>query len=378
MKTHEVKKSTLLMKTVIMHYAISIKMTILLLLSLITFSCTDDDNQPPEENPTPKTVTVSTLAGSGISGDTNSTGASAQFNYPAGVAVDASGTIYIADGNNHKIKKISPQGEVSTLAGSGIEGDVNGSSTSAQFRLPAGVAVDGDGNIYVADGGNNKIKKITPNGEVSTLAGSGEQGQEDGNGADAQFEDPVDVAVDASGNIYVADSDNNKIRKITPNGNVTTLAGSGDYGFVDGTSGVAQFTDPQGVAVDASGNVYVADQDNNRIRKVTPNGVVSTVAGNGGTGYVDGEAASAQFDEPQDVAVDASGNVYVLDLNDVIRKITPQGMVNTWAGNGISGDVDGEAASAQFNAPIRVTIDVSGNFYVADYGNHKIRKIVQQ
>ncbi len=330
-----------------------------------------------ETAPAPTEV-VSTLAGSGIEGDADGAGTAAQFNFPSGVAAEASGNVYVADRDNHKIKKITPDGVVSTLAGSGTFGDVDGTGTDAQFFGPEGVAVDTDGNVYVADKNNHKIRKITPAGAVSTLAGSGTLGSNEGIGTAAQFNEPQGVAVDTDGNVYVADYGGHKIRKITPDGVVSTLAGSGTQGEADGSGTAAQFRSPQDVAVDASGNVYVADLVNEKIRKITPDGVVSTLAGSGTRGAVEGVGTAAQFDGPAGVAVDASGNVYVAETrNTKIRKITPAGAVSTLAGSGARGAAEGVGTAAQFDRPQGVAVDTNGNVYVADFFNHKIRKITQ-
>jgi sugar lactone lactonase YvrE len=316
---------------------------------------------------------VSTLAGS-TSGDLDGPGASAQFANPYGTAVDASGNVYVADYNNHKIRKITPDGTVSTLAGS-TSGDLDGPGTSAQFKTPYGIAVDASGIVYVTDS-NQKIKKIATDGTVTTLAGNGTAGFTDGPGSSAQFNAPIGVAVDASSNVYVADYNNHKIRKIATDGTVTTLAGSGVAGSVDGIGGSAQFNYPIGIAVDASGTIYVTDQGNNKIRKIAPDGTVTTWAGDGNSGSTDGPGASAQFKDPVGIAVDASGNVYVADKgNNKIRKIATDRTVTTLAGNGTAGFTDGYTSSAQFDFPIGVAVDASRNVYVADFYNDKIRKI---
>jgi sugar lactone lactonase YvrE len=322
-------------------------------------------------------VTVSNLAGSPPFEE--GTGTAARFKYPSGVAVDASGNIYVADTYNHRIRKITPTGVVTTLAGSGIPGSADGSGTSANFFYPQGVAVDGSGNVYVADTNSHLIRKITPTGVVTTLAGTEgtNGGFVDGLGTSAQFTNPHSLAVDASGNIYVADTGNNCIRKITPTGVVTTLAGSGIAGFADGIGTSAQFKTPCGVAVDGSGNVYVADTNNHRIRKITPIGVVTTLAGTGAPngGYVDGPGTSAQFYSPHGLAVDATGNIYVADTyNNRIRKITTAGVVTTFAGSS-GGYVEGTGTTAKFQYPYSIAIDALGNKYVADYDNDRIRKI---
>jgi len=319
---------------------------------------------------------VSTLAGR-RSGYKDGTGTDAQFFYPAGVAVDSSGNVYVADTYNHRIRKITPKGGVSTLAGSGRggRGFADGTGTDAQFFFPSNVAVDPEGNVYVADASNHRIRKITPKGGVSTIAGDGTPGYTDGTGTVARFNLPYDVTVDSSGNAYVTDFSNHRIRKITPMGMVTTFAGSTE-GFADGTGTEAQFYHPDGVDVDSEGNVYVADSFNNRIRKITPAGVVSTIAGDGTPGYTDGTGTEAQFYHPAGVAVDSSGNVYVGDfINNRIRKITPAGVVSTIAGDGTPGYTDGTGTTAQFNRPYGVAVGSSGNVYVADFSNHHIRKI---
>ncbi|MCG2792972.1 MAG: T9SS type A sorting domain-containing protein [Weeksellaceae bacterium] len=315
-------------------------------------------------------VTVSTLAGS-TQGYADGTGTAAQFNFPTGVAADASGNVYVADYLNNRIRKITPAGVVTTLAGSTL-GNTDGTGAAAHFNNPTGIAVDASGTVYVADTYNHKIRKITPQGEVTTLAGS-TQGYADGTGTLAQFYNPIGVAVDASGNLYVADYANHKIRKVTSSGVVTTLAGS-TAGYTDGTGTATKFNYPAGVAVDTSGNVYVADTFNHKIRKITSAGVVTTVAGST-QGYADGTGTAAQFKSPYGVAVDASGNVYVADYgNNRIRKITVTGVVTTVAGS-TAGYADGSDALAQFSNPYDVTIDALGNIYVADTSNHKIRKI---
>jgi sugar lactone lactonase YvrE len=314
---------------------------------------------------------VTTLAGS-TAGTTD--GALGQFLFTTGVAVDAAGNLYVADQTNHAIRKITPAGIVTTLAGTGAAGFVDGTGTAAQFNFPSGVAVDTAGNVYVADYGNHRIRKITPAGVVTTLAGDGTAGSANGAGASARFFNPTGVAVDTAGNVYVADFNNNRIRKITPGGTVSTLAGL-NGGYADGTGEAAQFAFPQAVAVDTAGNIYVADTIGNRIRKVTPDGVVTTVAGDGTLGYLDGIGAAAKFNNPTGVAVDAAGNVYVADqANHRIRKVSPAGVVTTIAGSS-GGYLDGIGVAALFNNPTGVAVDAAGNLYIADLFNRRIREI---
>jgi len=305
------------------------------------------------------------------------------FAGPAGVTVDGAGNVYVAEADSHAIRKITPAGVVTTLAGSAENpGSVDGTGTAAQFNRPAGLAVDGSGNVYVVDQGNETIRKITPAGVVTTLAGVvGNQGSDDGSGATARFFLPAGVAVDRAGTVYVADNGNATIRKITPTGVVTTLAGSaGAYGSDDGTGSAARFESPNDVSVDRTGNLYVANWGNNTIRKITPAGVVTTLAGHAyfAGGYQDGTGDAAWFDGPAGVAADGAGTVYVADWgNNAIRKITPAGVVTTLAGSALnySGSDDGAGGAARFNGPTRVAVDGAGTVYVADRGNHTIRKI---
>ena len=326
--------------------------------------------------------TVITLAGkAGLPGSYDGTGAAAQFDSAEGIAVDASGNVYVADTNNQIIRKITPGGTVSTLAGTPyVTGSTDGPGAAARFNYPCGIAVDAAGNVYVADTFNSTIRKITPMGVVSTLAGTaGVTGSADGNGAAAQFNHPPSVAADAAGNVYVADIYNNSIRKITSGGVVSTLAG-GTWGSADGTGAAAQFGNPQGVTVDVAGNIYVAEISN-LIRRITPVGVVTTIAGTaGGTGSTDGTGSAARFNYPRGVAVDISGNLYVADtFNNTIRKITPGTVVSTWAGTaGFDGSADGASFNARFLNPQGLAVDVTGNTYVADTSNQTIRKITPE
>jgi streptogramin lyase len=321
-------------------------------------------------------VTVSTFAGSTTSGSTNGQGSLARFLSPYGVTIDAIGNMYVADAGNHSIRKITQSGLVSTLAGSWITGSADGWGSSASFFNPTGVAIDGSGNVYVADNSNHLIRKITPDGLVSTLAGSAKtRGDDNGQGSLARFYFPSGVAVDSIGKVYVADDRNYSIRKITPGGLVSTLAGY-SYGSADGQGSLAGFFHPGGVAVDRLGNVYVADQGNNKIRKITPGGLVSTLAGSNTSGTADGQGSLASFNSPTGVSVDGKGNVYVADAgNNLIRKITPGGLVSTLAGSTTLGSADGQGSLASFNYPTGVSVDALGNVYVADYKNHLIRKI---
>jgi sugar lactone lactonase YvrE len=319
---------------------------------------------------------VSTFAGTGAMGGADGTGTAAAFSTPWGIAVDGAGNLYVADTTNNRIRKVSPAAVVTTLAGSGTAGAVNGTGTAASFYLPAGVAADRFGNVYVADTYNNRIRKIAPGGVVTTLAGRASPGAQDGPGATATFYYPEGVAVDGAGLVYVGDSNSNLIRKVALDGTVSTLAGSGDAGFADGQGAAASFDHPAGLAVDGAGNVYVADVYNNTIRKVTPGGSVTTFAGSGLQGAANGTGTAASFRRPAAVAVDAAGNLYVGDgANHMIRKITPGGVVTTLAGSGSNGSADGTGTAASFFAPDGVAVDPAGTVWVADRAAHAIRKV---
>ena len=321
-----------------------------------------------------------TFAGMAASGMSDGAGGVARFDYPYSVAVDGAGNLYVADSNNQTIREITAAGMVKTVAGSaGIFGSSDGQGLAAQFSSPQGVAVDKAGNLYVTDTNNQTVRKISSAGVVTTLAGTaGITGSADGTGREAQFDLPSGIAVDGSGNVYVADSNNQTIRKITPAGAVTTLAGgAGIHGSADGIGSAARFSNPQGVAVDNSGNVYVADTNNQTIRKITASGAVTTLAGAAGiVGRADGAGAAARFNYPFNLAADGSGNIYVADVwNSTIRKITLVGMVMTVAGDaGKFGSADGLGNAALFSGPRAVAVDSAGNIFVADTGNNMIRK----
>jgi hypothetical protein len=314
---------------------------------------------------------VTTFAGSS-QGSSDGTGTNATFRLPKGVAVDSSGNVYISDYLNNRIRKITSTGVVTTLAGSGTGQFADGTGTNASFKEPLGIAVDSAGNVYVGDAQNYRIRKITSAGVVTTLAGSS-QGFADGTGTNATFNGPSSLVVDSSGNVFVADTVNHRIRKITSAGVVTTLAGS-SQGFADGTGASASFNYPDGIGLDSSGNVYVADQGNNRIRKITPLGVVTTFAGSGAASSSNGTGTNASFADPRGLVFDSSGNIYIGQENHLIRKITPAGVVTTLAGSS-QGSSDGTGTNATFNRPIGLGIDSTGNIYITDLGNSRIRKI---
>lgn len=312
---------------------------------------------------------TSFLAGGGIGSNINGTGTDAKFNQPSAVAADTRGNVYIADAGNNLIRMVSAAGVATTFAGSGSAGSTNGTGTAASFNSPTGICITSGGTIYVADKNNNLIRKITTAGIVSTFAGSGSAGSANGTGTAASFNAPTGLAVDASGNVYVADCNNNLIRKITTTGVVTTLAGSGTAGSANGSGTAASFNHPNGVTVDKNGIAYVADQQNNMIRMITSAGVVTTLAGSTAAGSADGTGTAASFNKPASVTVDASINVYVADLNNnEIRKITSASVVSTLSGQLTPGTVEGGGGVAQFTGPRAVSANKWGTIFVCDNG----------
>lgn len=319
--------------------------------------------------------TVTTLAGSSA-GSADGTGTSATFNRPWGVAVDASGNVYVADELNHKIRKITTAGVVTTFAGS-TSGYQDGNGTSAKFNSPNGLAFDSFGNLFVVDCYNHRIRKITPSGDVTTFAGS-VQGAFNGNGTVARFNFPQGIAIDSSNNLFIVDGSNNIIRKITPSGDVTTFAGTaGVQAYVDGTGSDARFGIVKAIGINRTNNdMFVTD--GHRIRKITSAGVVTTYSGST-NGLVNGTLTASKYFWPEGIVVTTSGDVYVGDsTNCVIRKLSASGTVTTLCGNsnGIVGSADGTGNAASFYSPKGLCFDSSGNnLYVADSNNHRIRKI---
>jgi len=326
---------------------------------------------------------ISIVAGTGTLGFTGDNGAatSAKLALPSGVTVDSNGNLYIADTSNYRIRKVTPGGTISTIAGTGVQGPAgdDGAATSAELNSPFGVAVDSRGNLYIADTENHRIRKVTPGGTISTVAGTGTGGYagDDGAAISAELNSPFGMAVDSSNNLYIADTYNHRIRKVATNGIITTVEGAIND---NGPATSAQLNYPTRVAVDSSGNLYIADAQNNRIRKVTPGGTISTVAGTGTPGYAgdDGAATSAELNNPNGMAFDSSGNLYIADsYNHRIRKVTPGGTISTVAGTGTPGFTgdNGAATSAQLALPVGVAVDSSGNLYIADSQTHRIRKV---
>jgi hypothetical protein len=325
-------------------------------------------------------LVVTTLAGIGTSGDVDGPANTSSFNGAWSANPDGNGNYYISDPFNNKIRKLTAGGTVSTFAGTGSFGYTNGNTTTAKFGDPYDMAFDHAGNMFVTDIGLNNIRKIAPDGTVSNFVGDiyGNSGTVDGTGSAARFNVPMGIVIDDNDNLYVVDGANNKIRKITPAGVVTTFAGSGSPGSADGNGTTASFKGPYSIAMDAGGNFYVTDEGNDKIRKITPAGDVSTFAGTGVSGSGDGPAASATFSGPAGIAVDPAGNVWISDNLPTIRMISTTGMVYTLAGNGVQSSVDGSGGFASFSNPQGISIDASGTMIVVDNGTNKIRKVVLQ
>lgn len=333
---------------------------------------------------------ISTVAGNGTDAATGDGGPalSASF-HPDGLTMDSAGNIYIADQNHNRIRKVDPTGVITTVAGNGntmFAGD-NGLATSATVYIAGnhnGLAVDAAGNLYVADDGHHRIRKIDPKGIITTVAGAGTQGfsGDGGPATSAQLFRPSSVAVDSAGNLYIADTNNRRIRKVDARGTITTLAGTGAFGYSgDGAVATsATMETPVDVSVDAQGDVYFTDQDTATVRKVTPAGIISTVAGNGTTGFSGdgGPATSAAFAGPLSATVDNLGNVYISDSgNHRIRKVDASGTVTTIAGNGSNSpnNGDGGPPTSANVLPNGVAFDSAGNYYIADTGHNLIRKV---
>jgi trimeric autotransporter adhesin len=330
---------------------------------------------------------ITTFAGDGTSGYEGDGGqsTSAKISYPRGVAVDNSGNVYIACWDNH-VRKINASGIISTFAGNGVSGNGGdgGPATAAQLNSPTTIAFDGAGNVYIADGANNKIRKVNTSGIISTFAGTGTIGSagDGGPATSAQINYTAGITFDGSGNAYIADYWNCKIRKITPAGIISTFAGTGSAGYSGdgGAATAAKLYYPARVAVDGVGNVYIADYGNNRIRRVNSSGVISLVAGSGSAGFSGdgGPASAAKLSGPVGINVDGSGNLYIADWgNSCIRKVNSTGVITTIAGTGVAG-FNGDcipANSAELNQSIGIALDESGHIYISNYGDHRVRVI---
>jgi sugar lactone lactonase YvrE len=347
------------------------QLSILFITLFLTFGVSDAQN-------------IFTYAGTGVQGYSGDGGLAinGQLATTYGIAVDALGNVYIADAENRRIRKINTAGIISTIAGTGVPGfsGDGGAATSAQLDYPVSLAVDTSGNLYVGD--FYRIRKVNASGIISTIAGTGVAGfsGDGGLAISAQIQQIIGISIDVSGNVYFADANNQRIRKINTAGIISTVAGTGVPGFSGdgGAATSAQITLPYGIVTDALGNLFISE--NFRIRKVNTVGIISTVAGTGVPGYSgDGGAAiNAQFYDPKGIAIDSAGNIFIADeVNVRIRKINNVGIISTFAGTGVAGfSGDGASANlAQLNTAIALAIDASGNVFIADFVNYRIRKV---
>ncbi|MGP8214166.1 MAG: T9SS type A sorting domain-containing protein [Bacteroidia bacterium] len=331
---------------------------------------------------------INTVAGNGIEGYSGDGGqaTAAELHMAAGVALDASGNLYIADQGNNRIRKVNKSGVITTVAGNGTGGysGDGGQATAAELFTPFQVAVDAKGNLYIADNQNSRVRMVSSTGIITTIAGTGDFGYsgDGGPATAAEVNGPEGIGVDASGNVYVVDNANERIRIINTSGIITTIAGNGtgSYSGDGGQATAAEIYEPTGVSIDANGNLYIADSQNNRIRKVNTSGVISTVAGNGVSGFGGdgGQATAAELSVAFGIAVDANGNFYIGDAQNArIRMVNSSGVISTIAGDGTlgySGD-GGPATAAELLTPEQVAIDALGDIYVADQVNFRVRKV---
>ncbi len=332
--------------------------------------------------------TISTIAGNGVQGYSGdgAPATSAELFNPRGIASDPAGNVYFCDFNNNRVREVTTAGIITTVAGTGVAG-YNGDNipgTSAQLNSPYRVALDAAGNLYISDSGNNRIRMLSPNGIITTVAGNGSRSYsgDGGSALSASLDYPEDAVVDAPGNIYIADSGNNLIRKVDTNGNITTIAGNGSPGYSGdgGPATQASLFVPVSLALDPGGNLFFSDQGNNVVRKVDIGGNITTFAGSGvyGFGGDGGPATNAAFNSPAGVALDAAGNLYIVDdANNSLRAVLADGTIITVAGNGTagSGGDGGPATSAELNQPLSVAVGTFGDVYIADYLNDRVRHL---
>jgi sugar lactone lactonase YvrE len=331
------------------------------------------------------TGTIYTIAGTGAGGDSGDGGkaTAATLSAPTGAVLDGAGNLYVADSGNHRIRKVSPAGVITTIAGTGVGGfsGDGGPATSAKLFSPTGLALDGSGNLYIADTGNNRIRRIGVDGTITTIAGTGVQDQSaEGTPAlAADLNAPSGVAVDRAGKLYIVEND--RVLTIAPDGTIRTVAGalySSGYNGDNVAAASALLDSPTGIAVDAPGNVYISDTDNQRIRKVGTDGIIRTIAGTGAEGFSGdgGPATAAQIGGPYGLAVGADGSVYFADHgNHRIRKILPDGTIITVAGGGDNGVRVGPARNAELVEPVGIAIDAAGGLYLTDRSANRVYRV---
>lgn len=357
---------------------------------LMTFGCGGSGNagNPGGGGGGGNTKTIATIAGTGDIGYSGDGGSAklARLNAPYGVSLDSSGNIYIADTQNAVVRKVDTSGKITTVAGNGMQGfsGDGGLAISASLWAPTRAVMDRNGNLYIADSFNQRIRKVDNAGIITTYAGTGDFGY-NGDGipaTSAQLNGPYSVAVDGAGDVYIADSFNYRIRKVDSSGIISTIAGDGWGGAIGdgGPATSAELNEPEDVALDSHGNLYISDAANSKIRRIDASGIITTLAGNGNFGFGGdgGPATSAEVNFPTGVAADSSGNVYIADFqNSRIRKVNTAGTITTIAGTGTSGfsGDGGPPASAELSFSMEVAVDSAGNIYIADTNNSRIREI---
>jgi hypothetical protein len=310
------------------------------------------------------TVTVSTFAGNGTPGYLDGTGTAAKFNFPAGLVFDSQDNLFVADRLNHRIRKITPAGVVTTFAGNGLAGSTDGTGTAAQIASPSGITIDGTGNFYISTTFSGNIRKMTPTGELTTIAGNGTAGFANGPALSSQFSFPTGVVKDSQGNFIISDLGNSMVRKISASGIVSTLAGE--------TVPLSAW----GITIDTQDNYYVSDFGDATIKKITSTGLVSVFAGTGTLGFLDGAVQSARFQTIYGLTRTKDGDFFILDSgNSRIRKIS-NGQVTTLAGEGTAGFVNGDGSIARFDTTYSIAINSKGEIFIGERGNFAIRKIV--
>ncbi|MCC6231004.1 MAG: immunoglobulin domain-containing protein [Verrucomicrobiales bacterium] len=312
-------------------------------------------------------------------GDLNGPALSSRWRYPNSGFVAPNGDVYLADTGNHRLKKFTPKQQVVLVAGSGRSGYLDGPALTSRFQDPLGICADAGGTVYVADSGNHRLRKVTPDGAVSTLAGSGAAGGADGPASTSQFNYPNDLALARDGTLYVSEFHGHRIRRVAPDGTVSTVAGTGTAGWLDGPRSTALLDRPGGIALDAAGNIYFTEWGSHRVRKIGTNDLVSTLAGTGEPGYIDGPGTSALLHNPDGIVVAPDGAVVFVDReNHAVRRVSPHGLVETVLGNGFSGSGLGSIATAQMNLPSGLGFAADGSFYVADTENLRLLHLIPE
>lgn len=369
-------------------YYAKVRIIVALTLMLLSIGCgggTSSNGGSGGNNTNP---TISTFAGNGVSGYTGDNGQAtvAEINSPYGVSVDTHGNVYIADTLNSVVRKVDASGNIITVAGNGTQGfsGDGGPAISARLYSPTRAVADAAGNLYIADYYNSRIRKVDTSGTITTFAGSGNQafGGDGGPATAADLNLPYSVAVDSGGNVFIMDTWNNRVRRVDSSGTITTVVGTGFAGVLGdgGPATSAQLNEAEDIAVDGHGNLFIDDYGNSRIRKVDTAGIITTIAGNSNNGYAGdgGPATSATLNQPTGVAVAASGNVYIADFqNNRIRKVDTSGTITTFAGTGSFSSLGdgGPPTSAGLSNPMEVAVDANEHVYIADTQNMRIRKV---